>query len=119
MLHFCRSPDEFPEYRMRPVRPGFEFRMILHAKEKGMIFQLHGFHQQSVRRYTGDDKTLLLQYIAVIVVKLIAVAVPFPDLKSPRIPETVLRRPLSAGRRSCTLCSIIRKYFIPVTEKRS
>ena len=85
MLHFCRSPDEFPEYRMRPVRPGFEFRMILHAKEKGMIFQLHGFHQQSVRRYTGDDKTLLLQYIAVIVVKLIAVAVPFPDFLFPSV----------------------------------
>ncbi len=62
---------------MCAVGAGLEFRMELYADVKRVAGELHGFYQPVIRRGAGEDHTMLAKRVAVAVVKLIAVTVPF------------------------------------------
>ena len=60
---------------MGPVGPGFELRMELAGHKPGMVRQLDHFNDMLVRRYTGEQHSLLLHLFPVIVIEFISVAV--------------------------------------------
>jgi len=71
------NADEFREQRMRIKRAGDIFRVELRADEKRMVGHFHRFHDLSIRRQAGDFQAAVGQQIAVAVIELIAMPVPF------------------------------------------
>ena len=60
---------------MRFVGVAFEFGMVLDADEEGMILELYGLHESAVRREAAQEKTAFGDDLAVVNVKLVAMAV--------------------------------------------
>ena len=61
---------------MRPIGPGLEFRMELHADKPGMGGQFHNLHKALTRGETHQTQAKRCQLIAVPVVELVAVTMP-------------------------------------------
>src|SRR3569832_1311315 len=76
-----RSSNERREQWMRIERTRFQFGVELHSDEPGMIWDLHDLRQSSVRRPAGDDQTVLAEWLCVLRVYLIAMAMTFGDLR--------------------------------------
>ena len=64
---------------MRPVGPGFQFRMGLGRDKEGMLRQLAHLHDASVRGQSRQLHALFRKHCAVIVVDFLAVPVPLMD----------------------------------------
>src|SRR5258708_28325993 len=73
------GPYERSEQRMGRKWPGFQLRMVLHADEPGMVWDLDDLGQDAVGRHAREPQTHLLQPVLVIDVDLIAIAVALPD----------------------------------------
>ena len=74
-----RRADEPRKERVRTRRAGFEFRVRLRSDEPRVVAQLHHFHDVLVRGDAADVHPRVLQRLAVVVVDLITMAVPFVD----------------------------------------
>src|SRR5688500_2077052 len=72
-----RRRDETPEERMRLVRLALKFRMKLRRDEKGMRRDLDDLDQLPVGRRAAQDESGVLEIVAVFIVELVAVPVPF------------------------------------------
>ena len=66
---------------MRLVRPGFEFRVELHADEEVVLRHLDRLDDPAVRRRAADAQPGFGQHRAVVVVELVAVAVALVDVR--------------------------------------
>ena len=64
---------------VRSVGAAFKFRMKLHTHIKRVLRQLHGFHNVPIGRGAADNKAVFLHKPAVVVIKLVAVAVTLAD----------------------------------------
>ncbi len=64
---------------MRPGRLGLEFRVELHGQEPGMVQQLDDFDDRAVRAGSGSDQAMLVESLAIIIVKFIPMTMPFAD----------------------------------------
>src|SRR5690606_22829763 len=67
--------NEACKQRMRIERARFQFRMILHADEPGMVRVFNRLWQQTVRRQAGKAKAAIFEPFAIACIDLIAVAV--------------------------------------------
>ena len=65
---------------MGAVGTAFELGMVLHAYIKLFARHLHSLHQPAVRRGARQHEACFAQRGAVLIVELIAVAVPLADL---------------------------------------
>src|SRR6185295_12643479 len=74
------GPDERLEQRVRRLRARFELRVELAADEIGVLRQLDHLHQAAVGRRARDEHAVAGQRLAVVVVDLVAMAVPLADL---------------------------------------
>ena len=75
-----RCLDEVAEQRMRIVRAGLELRMSLRSHKPRMILDLDHLDQAVIRQGTGDDQSLLREFLTVFVVELITMAMTLLDL---------------------------------------
>lgn len=64
---------------MRRERLAFQFRMELHPDEPGVVLDLDDFGEAAVGAHAGEDQAAVFQFLAVLDVHLIAVAVAFLD----------------------------------------
>ena len=64
---------------MGPIGAAFKFRVELHAYMEAVPAIFYAFHDLLIRRSAANHHTTLFQHGAVIVIKLIAVPVPFLD----------------------------------------
>src|SRR2546425_3912177 len=76
----CRN-EPFKK-RVRLMWFAVKFGMELAANEERVFSQFDDFHQLAVRRKAAEDKTGLLELIAISVVELVSVAVAFVYYKS-------------------------------------
>ena len=76
-----RGGDEALEQRVRLVRLAQKFRMKLARDEKRMVLEFNDLDQLAVRRKTTENESGLLEFFAVVVVELVAVAVALVDDK--------------------------------------
>ena len=71
--------DEVAEQRMRPVRPALQLRVELRAEHERVVAQLADLDQRAIRRGAAHAQARRFERVAVGVVELEAVAVPFAD----------------------------------------
>ena len=69
--------DKISEQRMRFQRPRLQLGMELNTHKPGVVGDLDNFNEFSIGRKTGKQKSLLHQHIAVDIIKLETVAMPF------------------------------------------
>ena len=74
-----RSADEIAEERMRPGRLGLEFGVELNGQEPGMVQQLDDLDDRAVGAGSGGDQPVLVESLAIVVVELIPMTMPFAD----------------------------------------
>ena len=72
--------DEMAEQGVRPHGPALELGVKLAPDVKWMVRKLHHLHQPTVGREPHEPHPSALELLPVIVVELIAVAVPLRDL---------------------------------------
>ncbi len=71
--------DEIAKKRMGLRRLRFELGVELDRQKPGMIAAFHDLDDRAVRADPGRDQALILKPLAVSVVELVTVAVPFVD----------------------------------------
>ena len=64
------------------IRAAFELRMVLDPHKEGMIRKLHRLDQSAVRGKPAQDQPASLQSVPIIIVELIAMAMPFTDVQA-------------------------------------
>ena len=79
MSVFNSGLNESAEQGMRPVGPGFQFRVGLCGYEPGMAGKFDHLHDTAVRRKTGELQSVLLQHTAIVIVYFIAMSVTLID----------------------------------------
>lgn len=79
---FClhRCVDEPAEQGVRTVGAALEFRVELYADVEGVIADLHGLYDVSVRGGAADAQTGCFQLIAEVIIEFIAVTVTLVNL---------------------------------------
>jgi hypothetical protein len=76
----CRA-DEPGEEWLRRSRLRLEFRMILHGKKPRMLRQLNHFYQRIVGACARKSQAVRRELVAISIVELVAMAVPFGDFR--------------------------------------
>src|SRR5947208_9540088 len=71
--------DEAFEQRMRLVRFAAEFGMKLAGDEEGVVLQFDHLDQLAVGRSAAEDEVRFLELVAISIVELVTVPVPFVD----------------------------------------
>ena len=64
---------------MRLVGSRLKFGVVLNSDEERTVRKLYRFNKSAVGRFTGEDKSVFGEDVAVVVVELIAVTVSFGD----------------------------------------
>lgn len=80
---FERGGNESREKRMRLIRAGFEFRMILNADIEIPVCQFHRFDKSAVGRKTGERQSCRGERLAVIIIEFIAVTMTLGNVFAP------------------------------------
>ena len=80
MLLPKRTPDKLPEQRMGLIRSRLELGMELHPDVKTIFSNLDSLDKRTVGRCSADSKTCRLKLIAILIVILKAMSVPFGNL---------------------------------------
>ena len=75
-----RAPDKLPKQRMRFIRSRLELGMELHPDVKTIFSNLDSLDKRTVGRCSADSKTCRLKLIAILIVILKAMSVPFGNL---------------------------------------
>ena len=75
-----RTPDKLPKQRMRFIRSRLELGMKLYPNVKTIFRNLDSLDKRTVGRCSADSKTCRLKLIAILIVILKAMSVPFGNL---------------------------------------